>query len=156
MSKRPPSQLSKCPNEYDSTELDPKMLNIAAGGHFYERAKSRRQRHREVFATGAGREVTNAAVPLGYKRKNSGSVKDALAKLSAKKGGNVGVGASSVASESVSKRIRAETNARSKQQNTSTTEDASAKESIIGSQQNHDGKCDNKPSDDNVIDLTGE
>lgn len=64
------------------------MLNIAAGGHFYERAKSRRQRHREVFATGAGMAVTKEAVPLGLKRKKSGEgMKEALARLKAGKSG---------------------------------------------------------------------
>lgn len=88
MSKRPPNQPSNQPNKHQSTELDPKMLNIAAGGHFYERAKSRRQRHREVFATGAGMAVTKEAVPLGLKRKKSGEgMKEALARLKAGKSG---------------------------------------------------------------------
>lgn len=64
-----------------STELDPKMLNIAAGGHFYERAKSRRNRHREVLLSGSGRVVTEEAVPLGSKRKLNGGMKEALARL---------------------------------------------------------------------------
>ena len=75
-----------------TTELDPKMLNISAGGHFYERAKSRRNRHREVFAsTKAGRAITDEAVPLGSKRKNRAvegvnSVKIALARFKSEKG----------------------------------------------------------------------
>lgn len=88
MSKRPPNHKAKLSDDRTSAELDPKMLNIAAGGHFYERAKSRRNRHREVFATGAGRAVTEEAVPLGLKRKNSGDgVREALARLRAGKDG---------------------------------------------------------------------
>jgi hypothetical protein len=64
------------------------MLNIAAGGHFYERAKSRRNRHREVFSTGAGRGVTEEAVPLGLRRKNSGDgVREAIKRLRASQDG---------------------------------------------------------------------
>lgn len=89
MSKRPPKQLSshqtKRSNERPSTELDPKMLNIAAGGHFYERAKSRRNRHREVLLAGSGRAVTEEAVPLGLKRKKSGDMREALERLKAGK-----------------------------------------------------------------------
>lgn len=68
------------------------MLNISAGGQFYERAKSRRNRHREVFAsTKAGRAITDEAVPLGSKRKSRGedgvnSVRDALARFKSEKG----------------------------------------------------------------------
>lgn len=49
------------------------MLNIAASGCFYERAKSRRLRTNEVFrSTAEGQAVVNEAVPLGLKRKLSG------------------------------------------------------------------------------------
>ena len=82
MSKRPDrSDSHQDAKKRSSTELDPKMLNIAAGGHFYERAKSRRNRHREVLLSGSGRLVTDEAVPLGSKRKSNGGMKEALARL---------------------------------------------------------------------------
>ena len=100
MSKRLPKQRqprhqskpSKTIPSSSTTELDPKMLNISAGGQFYERAKSRRNRHREVFAsTKAGRAITDEAVPLGSKgksgsEKGTNHVRDALARFKSEKG----------------------------------------------------------------------
>jgi hypothetical protein len=85
MSKKPPpNQSSRKPGnnqphrpstkeEHFTPVLDPKYLNVSAGGHFYERAKSRRLRTNAVFkSTAGGQAVVAEAVPLGSKRKGSG------------------------------------------------------------------------------------
>jgi hypothetical protein len=165
MSKRPPNHFSKLSDDRPSTELDPKMLNIAAGGHFYERAKSRRSRHREVFSTGAGRAVTEEAVPLGLRRKNSGDgVREALKRLRASQDGTSNMGeadeakktaaaAAPIASESLSSSVATLPMKRPKlgSGTTNNMNESREERTAMIEKISNNRKCD---SNDGVIDLT--
>jgi hypothetical protein len=58
------------PNVVISQKLDEKNLNVSVRGHFYEKASSRRNRHRvALLASGSA----NEAVPLALLRRRSSS-----------------------------------------------------------------------------------
>ena len=52
------------PPPFSNSELQRKNLNVAAGGVFYEKAQSRRERHRAALA-----ETAVEAVALGRRRR---------------------------------------------------------------------------------------
>eukprot|EP00957_Ditylum_brightwellii_P191880 14607264-Ditylum_brightwellii.AAC.1 len=60
----PPPQSSSSPQLEHLHQLKHSNLNVSAGGNIYERAKSRRERHRQALMS-SNNTALDSAIPLG-------------------------------------------------------------------------------------------